>query len=143
MLVMFLVPRLGELEAVVTNWWHQLPSILLGISGMHVTSSKLGQRPIKECNVTVVHVGNPVGEQFKPWAGAGCGGSLMKYQLSLFFPLCEVNSPDVAPETAEGRKACAVVCTEDGGVRSHGLAVGRATLFLSKPGFWRNTYILA
>lgn len=48
MLVMFLVPRLGELEAVVTNWWHQLPSILLGISGMHVASSKLGQRPIKE-----------------------------------------------------------------------------------------------
>lgn len=78
---------------------------------MHVASSKLGQRPIKECNMTVVRVGDPVGEQFKPWAGAGCGGSLMECQLSLFFPLCEVNSPDVAPETAEGRKACAV-CTE-------------------------------
>lgn len=30
MFVMFLVPWLGELEALVTNWWCWLPSILAG-----------------------------------------------------------------------------------------------------------------
>lgn len=44
MFVISLVLWVGELEAVVTNWWRQLPSILPGLSGVHMAGLRTGEK---------------------------------------------------------------------------------------------------